>query len=970
MKRHQQFTYDVFLSHNSKDKELVRPVAERLKDAGYKVWFDEWTISHGDDIYLSIESGLEESRILLLFLSENALQSDWVKLERSTAIFRDPSNKHRRFIPIILSDCDLPDTLKRYKYIDLRKSITGNFEEIITACSLDPIAVDDKEKDELSDEIQNLFKQGEDLVHIGQYSKARELFEIAKKIAEDEKNEYAIIKAEIDIAETNNLDNVNLTHTKETLLKLLIKCTKGAFSKFKPTILQLLGDAEYLIGNPSEAKSIYQDLATYYKSNSTNKSAYIGLFQVAVQLGNYEEAHQHLDEAIEYFRREIRVGIEVPKNKLNLGASLSSKGKVYYGEGKIYEAEMCLKNAEELFREIENKDNLARTLKLIAEIQLSLAKWENGYKLLIESVSLFEAVGNYHWQVLTIEVLAKLFFQIGRKKEAVIFSELALKITEEKLPKRELPAHLLRHAQLLKKTAPSEALKYILRAKDISTTENDSYHLAEAIEGEMYINTNEQDELPEKTIRLIISHLINALSTTEVKGKRAHCFQRIAGLQVSIKNYSEAEKALKLALTLYSDLHDAFGTAETIGMLSGVARGKKDRGAEEKHLVTLIDFTQEKHLPHHQASALNDLAMFKLSNGDIITARKLLDECQKIALEYSFNDIISVLEHSMKRLNDAEEFYRPQNSSIPKLSQELISWCAEFPKMKEAILPLWYFLHRSELWSLVRVQVGLKLMIVSERYSEFEENYDRLKWISDLFIWGRSFIFKKKLRTELIPFPNDFHFPSTTEFAFFKENSSKDIEAQSKALIEAIADKPYLCLMFDGENKYFPGIEAFAFGRHLRLPNEILKFMTQSVNTTKATKRRLCLPLDEEKSPPSFYHVLLVSFENGLLPVFANSLPYSKDVQSCGEFSIEFPIIERPEASTHLKMFMTKFSLSIEKLLADSRENSNHALLNFKHQWIEILNLEEEIQQSVAIRIYLLKFQAGLNTVIHPVLVV
>jgi hypothetical protein len=72
------FQYDVFLSHNSQDKPRVRKLAERLRDVGLRVWFDEWVIKPGDDIYLSIESGLQVSRVLVLCLSPAALGSDWV----------------------------------------------------------------------------------------------------------------------------------------------------------------------------------------------------------------------------------------------------------------------------------------------------------------------------------------------------------------------------------------------------------------------------------------------------------------------------------------------------------------------------------------------------------------------------------------------------------------------------------------------------------------------------------------------------------------------------------------------------------------------------------------------------------------------------------------------------------------------------------------------------------------------------
>ncbi|MCP5049571.1 MAG: TIR domain-containing protein, partial [bacterium] len=41
------FKYDVFLSHNSKDKGLVRGLARKLKKAGLRVWFDGGDIERG-----------------------------------------------------------------------------------------------------------------------------------------------------------------------------------------------------------------------------------------------------------------------------------------------------------------------------------------------------------------------------------------------------------------------------------------------------------------------------------------------------------------------------------------------------------------------------------------------------------------------------------------------------------------------------------------------------------------------------------------------------------------------------------------------------------------------------------------------------------------------------------------------------------------------------------------------------------
>ena len=112
-----EFPYDVFLSHSAKDKAVVRPLAERLRADGVKVWFDEWVFKPGDSIgrnqskTAKIEEGLERSRVLVLCMSANAFGSDWAQLESGTFRFRDPLNKGRRFLHLRLDDSFLDQQL-------------------------------------------------------------------------------------------------------------------------------------------------------------------------------------------------------------------------------------------------------------------------------------------------------------------------------------------------------------------------------------------------------------------------------------------------------------------------------------------------------------------------------------------------------------------------------------------------------------------------------------------------------------------------------------------------------------------------------------------------------------------------------------------------------------------------------------------------------------------------------------------
>ena len=43
-------SFDVFLSHSSKDKAVVRSIGEQLRSDGLRVWLDDWEIHPGDNI--------------------------------------------------------------------------------------------------------------------------------------------------------------------------------------------------------------------------------------------------------------------------------------------------------------------------------------------------------------------------------------------------------------------------------------------------------------------------------------------------------------------------------------------------------------------------------------------------------------------------------------------------------------------------------------------------------------------------------------------------------------------------------------------------------------------------------------------------------------------------------------------------------------------------------------------------------
>lgn len=130
-----EFKFDVFLSHSSKDKAIVRVLAEWLQTDGLRVWLDEWEIRPGDNIPVKIEEGLEQSRVLILCMSSHAFGADWPQLEASTFRFRDPLNRKRRFIPLRLDETPIKGSLVQFLYLDwLPENRERSYAKLLEAC--------------------------------------------------------------------------------------------------------------------------------------------------------------------------------------------------------------------------------------------------------------------------------------------------------------------------------------------------------------------------------------------------------------------------------------------------------------------------------------------------------------------------------------------------------------------------------------------------------------------------------------------------------------------------------------------------------------------------------------------------------------------------------------------------------------------------------------------------------------------
>lgn len=110
----------IFLSHNSKDKQIVEPIAMKLAEifGQDNVFYDSWSIQPGDGIIEKMDEGLSKCKFFFYFVSKNSLTSSMVKLEWQNALVRS-AQKQIRFIPVRLDQSSLPIIMLQTLYIDL-----------------------------------------------------------------------------------------------------------------------------------------------------------------------------------------------------------------------------------------------------------------------------------------------------------------------------------------------------------------------------------------------------------------------------------------------------------------------------------------------------------------------------------------------------------------------------------------------------------------------------------------------------------------------------------------------------------------------------------------------------------------------------------------------------------------------------------------------------------------------------------
>jgi hypothetical protein len=119
----------IFISYSRKDIDFARKLAGDLEKAGYDVWWDLTDLRGGDDWVNTIPAAISSSEYVIVVLTPDASESDWVRKEYTQAL-----SLRKKIIPILLKPGPVPFALNTINFVNFTNGeYADRFKELLSA---------------------------------------------------------------------------------------------------------------------------------------------------------------------------------------------------------------------------------------------------------------------------------------------------------------------------------------------------------------------------------------------------------------------------------------------------------------------------------------------------------------------------------------------------------------------------------------------------------------------------------------------------------------------------------------------------------------------------------------------------------------------------------------------------------------------------------------------------------------------
>ncbi|HEY0740198.1 MAG TPA: tetratricopeptide repeat protein [Chryseosolibacter sp.] len=404
--------------------------------------------------------------------------------------------------------------------------------------------------------------------------------------------------------------------------------------------LTLKGYYYYVKGRYSQALQIYHESATIAK---TQDDLY-GYNQVLTgntfrSLGQYDSADKYYDEALEVFDRI--------KSQRYLGFTYKNQVRLLLIKWANDEAEAVLNKVLPIYEKNKNRNGLADTWFLFAEIAKNKGDYERATRLVRDGCQIAEEVKDEFLQLNCLINEGNLRYQLGNYPEALKMYVQALGILKTKdMPL--LVTQLYNHiGQAYRALSDNQvALRYFNEALKIAKKINAPYEEGKIL-GNIAIVLRDDGKLGEA--EEFIEQSISIRTRLEDQYGLSLCYSVLGQIRLHQKNLSEAERFLNQSLDIRKQLNNSEGISACLYNLSLVAVARKDLQRAKQLQMEALDIENAIGNKFTMGFSNNRLATLFTDLGDYASAERHLRKAEQLANDTRSQMLIMVNELNWSR---------------------------------------------------------------------------------------------------------------------------------------------------------------------------------------------------------------------------------------------------------------------------------------------------------------------------------
>jgi tetratricopeptide (TPR) repeat protein len=815
---------------------------------------------------------------------------------------------------------------------------------------------------------------------------AARLWKNVQTLAEKEANKAESICARIEIIVATLQNERNLDQPLSLAEECLQEARSVDLGDDRCRLLQLIGEIHRLKGNKDQARGFAESALEQAKKIGSQRDEGFALLSLSAlersrQSENNDKALELIARAYSAFSALYAKGDEEGQRRAKDGFAqchcwraeildhtrpddaLAEWGRaleIYQGLGKDWEW------------------NVADTLLRRADLRSRIEEHQLAADDLVTASKLFLGLGDTAAQAKCHLKAGEFLDAVGKRKEAFEYYHKAGTIAASWKNDSRASYYYFRYAcKLIELGKIDEAEPILIFLTNADWLEPE--HRLTAVTQLCFVaqGRKKDEELKERCA--VALALIDGLiqNTVSADARRSLTVQKGA-LFEQLGQHEKALEHFRNAIAGFEQAGDRDGVIECWSHIRSVWQQLRDRVKEREAAEKILALDAEKVSPMIAAMTLVMLAQLNIEEQRFAEARHQIDRAKELDPKNPAVSIVSAdLRTKLPNLSSesgrqAQRVQAPPGRDLSELLHELEDWCARYPAGRKTILIVWYYIHRVDLWNILRSMLGVKFMICADNAANFERGRQSLLEHGDLFVWATNFDIKPRRLTsvrsvEKIPVPKGFLYPAgtmvvspaRTDPAEQREAVARGHDSGLLKPVKGFLTEPYyLAYMKSADHE--ATVRAHFVGRKQAWGDlKVVNFMLGRSANVLIGDKSICLPLHEGEKSPNLKRTMDVAWENGAIPVFFERLPHSGEISCVCDSKLDLPAgpIMPHEGAKE----------SWQRLLAGCQEAPKASLASFTKD-ISTLPHSESARR-VPARAYMLSFRTGGQEVVHPAVV-